>query len=274
VDGRAALSRGVPRVATVHGFTANGWKNRVYEWMQRRTYRSFSGVVAVSRGQLPLLLEAGTAEDRVRVIPNAWTEECALLGRNEARAELGLEDDAFVVGWVGRFGREKGPDVLLDAVPYLDAGAVVSMIGDGSMSAALREQAARVGCAERLRWHGSRDRAGRLFRAFDVLVLSSRTEGTPMVLFEAMAAEVPIVATAVGGVPDVVGVGEAVLVPSEDPVALARAIAEVRRDQVNARVRAAAALRRLHSAYALTPWLESYEAIYRAVRVQHERTTA
>ena len=107
--------------------------------------------------------------------------------------------------------------------------------------------------------------AARLIPAFDVLVLSSRTEGTPIVLFEAMAARVPVVATAVGGVPDVVGEREALLVPPDRPDALARAIASVREDPGSARARAAAAATRLATEYAVGPWVERYAAVYRGV---------
>src|SRR5207244_2094763 len=79
-------------------------------------------------------------------------------------------------------------------------------------------------------WHGTLHDAARLFPAFDVFVLSSRTEGTPIVLFEAMASEVPVVATRVGGVPDILSAAEAALVPPNDPVALAAELRAVYRD--------------------------------------------
>jgi glycosyltransferase involved in cell wall biosynthesis len=101
-----------------------------------------------------------------------------------------------------------------------------------------------------------------LFPAFDVFVLSSRTEGTPIALFEAMAAGVPIVASAVGGVPDVVSSREAVLVTQEDPAALAAGLTETLGDPTAALERARAARRRLEREFALQPWLEQYLALY------------
>jgi glycosyltransferase involved in cell wall biosynthesis len=120
-------------------------------------------------------------------------------------------------------------------------------------------------------WHGVVPDAGRLLRAFDVLVLSSRTEGTPMVVLEAMAAGVPIVATRVGGVPDVLSSADAMLVPPEDPAALAAAIRAVHDHPDAARSRADSARRRLDTEFALAPWLARYEAIYR--QVQRSPTT-
>src|SRR2546425_188081 len=125
-----------------------------------------------------------------------------------------------------------------------------------------------VACARRLGlegilWHGAVPDADRLFRAFDVVVLSSRTEGSPMVLFEAMAAEVPVVATRVGGVPDIVSSAEAALVPPNDPGALAAALRAVYRDQGQARARARRARERLRREFRIEPWLARYEAIYR-----------
>ena len=104
-----------------------------------------------------------------------------------------------------------------------------------------------------------------MFAAFDVFVLSSRTEGTPIALFEAMAAGVPIVATRVGGVPDVVSPLEAALVPAEDPVALAAEIRAIYRDPATGQRRARAARARLERDFSVAPWLDRYEAIYRLV---------
>ena len=108
------------------------------------------------------------------------------------------------------------------------------------------------------------DAAG-LLRAVDVVVLSSRTEGTPIVLFEAMAASVPIVAAAVGGVPDVLSGAEALLVEPENADALAAAIRAVRAEPDAAARRAHAAHTRLLSQYDVDPWLSRYETIYRAL---------
>ena len=112
---------------------------------------------------------------------------------------------------------------------------------------------------------GCAEEAARLYRAFDAFVLSSRTEGTPIALFEAMAAEVPIVATRVGGVPDVVGETEAWLVDPEDSQAIARALAAIRADPAEARRRCEAARRRLEEDFSLEPWIERYEDLYRSL---------
>jgi len=119
---------------------------------------------------------------------------------------------------------------------------------------------------DRLRWCGTVPDAARLFRAFDVFVLSSRTEGTPIVLFEAMAADTPIVATAVGESRTLLSSRDALLVPPDDPVALAEAIRRVHADPATAASRAARARQRLAGDFAPAPWLASYERIYQSLR--------
>jgi glycosyltransferase involved in cell wall biosynthesis len=116
----------------------------------------------------------------------------------------------------------------------------------------------------RITWHGTVASAGRLMQAFDCFVLSSRTEGTPIVLLEAMAARVPVVATRVGGVPDVVTENEALLVPREDPEAIGHAIRRIITDPASAAQRAEAALHRLAD-FQPEPWLEKYESVYAAI---------
>jgi glycosyltransferase involved in cell wall biosynthesis len=139
------------------------------------------------------------------------------------------------------------------------------MLGDGKERTGLQLRAQGQGIAGQITWHGSVAEAAPLFPAFDVFVLSSRTEGTPMALFEAMAAGVPVVATAVGGVPNVISSAEAILVPPDDAASLAAAIRDTLGNPVAARERAHAARQRLARDFAVQPWLERYEAVYAAI---------
>ncbi len=266
LDAGVARRLDIPVVTTVHGFTGGGWKNRAYEWLQRRAFRRFDAVVAVSRPLGDRLARSGVPRRRIHTVPNAWRRMSPPLDRVAARRALGIPRDDFVVGWVGRLSHEKGPDVLLDAIPHLrDVPLGVSVVGTGARRAALQARARDLGLNGRVRWHGAVPDADRLFPAFDVFVLSSRTEGTPVVLFEAMAANIPIVTTGVGGVPDVVSPEEAALVRSEDPVALAAEIRGVHADRAAAARRARAAQARLERDFGVAPWLDRYEAIYRLV---------
>jgi glycosyltransferase involved in cell wall biosynthesis len=263
VDAGVARRLGVPTVTTVHGFTGGDWKNRFYERLQRRAYRKFNAVVAVSRALGEKLIRDGVPLGRVHVVPNAWEEAAPPLDRAAARCLLGVGEDGFLVGWAGRLSSEKGPDVLLDALPHLsDLPVNVSVVGNGRERQSLIARVRQLGLEERVRWHGIVRDAGRLFAAFDTFVLSSRTEGTPIVLFEAMATGVPIVATRVGGVPDVVSPAEAALVPPDDPLALAAAIRAVYRNPAAAHERARHAREHLLRDFSVAPWLGRYEVIY------------
>ena len=269
VDAGVGRRLGLSTVTTVHGFTGGGWRNRLYERLQQAAFRRFDAVVAVSRILADRLVREGVPPERIHLIPNAWaaTQSPPLLEPAAARRALGVPEGRWHVGWVGRLSHEKGPDVLLDALPDLwDGAPVVSMIGMGRERAALERRVAALGAKAEVRWHGLVADAGRLFRAFDVFVLSSRTEGTPIVLFEAMAAGVPIVATGVGGVPDVVSPSEAALVAPEDPGALAAAIRGVRADPDGAARRARAARQRVRRDFGLEPWLDRYATLYERVR--------
>ncbi len=262
--GAVARQLGFPTVTTVHGFTGGGWKNRLYERLQRRAFRRCNAVVAVSRPLAERLRQDGVPADRVHVLPNAAPVREAALTREAARAALGLPETGFVAGWVGRLSQEKAPDLMVQALAHAPAHMTAVLIGEGAAGPAAHRLAETMGVASRIRWAGAVPEAGRLFTAFDCFVLSSRTEGTPMVLFEAMAAGVPIVATAVGGVPDVVSDREALLVKGTEPAALGAALAAIGADPAAARTRAAAAARRLDE-YRIEPWVARYVAVYQAV---------
>jgi glycosyltransferase involved in cell wall biosynthesis len=260
----ASMSRALPfvRVSTVHGFTGGSLRNRVYELSQRVAFRRFDAVVAVSR---KLARELGSRSgNRVHALPNAWAPRGQALDREAARQRLGLPSGVFAIGWVGRISHEKGLDVLIDALPSLsDLGVHAGVIGDGADRKTLELRSNDSGLGARVTWCGEVESAWRLLPAFDVLVISSRTEGTPIILFEAMDAGVAIVTTAVGGVPDVVSAAEAILIQPEDPAALASGIRQVHDAPAAASARAMNARERLGRDFGATSWLESYDEIYR-----------
>lgn len=175
------------------------------------------------------------APDRIETLHNRIDVDavCAeVLPRDAARDLLGLPRDVFVVGNVGRLHPDKDQATLLRgfarALPELPAGALLAILGKGRLEGDLRRLAAKLGIADRVRFLGQVPNARRAFSAFDLFALSSDHEPFGMVLLEAMAARVPVVATDCGGAPEVVGdAGE--LFPLGDVAALAGLIVKVAR---------------------------------------------
>lgn len=261
IGASAARAAGRATVTTVHGFTGGGLKNRLYEVVQRRAFRRFSAVVPVSRPLAALLERDGVPAARLHAVTNGYDAGRTLLDRDAARRELGLPADGFVVGFVARLVDDKGLGTLLRAVASpLAASAHVAVLGDGPARGSFEGLARTLGIAERVTWCGPRADAARYFPAFDVFALPSRREGTPIVILEAMAAGVPVVATSVGGIPDLVG-DDAILVAPDDADALAAALAtngeELRR-------RAARAATRVRTQYGLDRWVARYDDVYQA----------
>lgn len=263
----AARRAGIPTVTTVHGSTRGDWKQRLADRLQRFTLARFDAVAAVSYPLAEQLARRGIASQRLHVIPNAWLESEVPLGRAAARRALGLATGGKVIGWVGRLTQDRGLDLALRILAVLrDLPVTLAVVGDGPERAALERLASRLEVAERVHWCSSVPDAARLFAAFDMFLLSSRAEGTPMVLFEAMAARTPIVATAVGDVSDVLPRGTALVVPPDRPDTLAHAVRSVFDNPRHATARATAARTRLLTHYEPQRWLDAYEALYGAVR--------
>jgi glycosyltransferase involved in cell wall biosynthesis len=265
IGGAVARAHRLPTVSTVHGFTGGGKRNRLNERIQCFALRLADAVMAVSRPLVDRLMRAGVPRERIRFIPNGFAPPANAMTRAAARRMLGIADKAIVAGWVGRLSREKGSDVMLDALAQCDTFWRLSVIGEGRERDRLREQAAELGIGDRVVWHGAVANAGSIFAAFDAFVLSSRTEGTPIVLFEAMYASVPIVASRVGGVPDVVTPEHALLVPAEQPATIAEALAELRREPSAATHRSDLARERVLQAFSAEAWVDAVEEVYRTV---------
>lgn len=263
IGGLAARGSNVPAVSTVHGFTGGSWRNQINEKLQLLAVRRSAAAIAVSRPLVDRLAAEGVPRERIHLVPNAIASASSL-SRLEARRRLDLSTDGFVVGWVGRLSPEKGPDVMLHALALSAPDCQLSVIGEGPERDSLRSLAEQSGIASRVVFHGEVASAASVMSAFDAIVISSRTEGTPITLLEAMSLGVPVIATNVGGIPDVVTDAEAVLVEAENPRAIANAITEVRSNLVATRNRAEAARSRVHSRYGVQRWMTLITAAYKS----------
>lgn len=271
LHGPVARAHGVPTIATIHGWGSTTLKMRLYEWLHLRALRSYDRVIAVSAPIASKLARARVPAERIVLLRNAYAPRTAPLPRVAARARLGVHDDRLLVGWVGRLSAEKGPDLLVDAMATLGGNAEAIVVGDGPERAGCDAESRKRGA--RVRFFGAIPDAATVLPAFDVLALTSRTEGTPMVLLEAMAAGVPIVATAVGGVPDVLTAREGWLCAPEGE-AISGALRDALERPAQRRERAERAAERLRREFAVAPWLDRHEALYGALSFRDAGTVA
>ena len=197
-------------------------------------------VIVLTRRLADRLLAGGLDPGRVHVIPSGVDLRLFARAQPDPAPDLPRPRVLFV----GRLAAQKGVSTLLEAVPLLRARAAVVLVGDGPRRPALERQAGRLGPG-RVRFQGFVPHAEvpAWLAAADVLVLPSIYEELGSVLLEAMAAGLPVVASAVGGIPDALGAAGR-LVPPRDPAALAAAVDEILDDPALAAELAAAARRR------------------------------
>jgi glycosyltransferase involved in cell wall biosynthesis len=203
------------------------------------------------------MIANGIRLDRYRPDPAA---------RAAAREELGL-GDAWVVGTVGRLDEYKNQALLVRAMaPLLSSEVRLVIVGDGPTRAAVEAEIARLPDPSLVVMTGRRMDVPALMPAFDVFALSSKTEGLPLVVPEAMAAGLPIVTTSVGGLPSVIDEGETgMLVPVEE-VALRDALARLAADRPLAKQLGARARERVLERYSYDRMVDAYLALYRQAR--------
>ena len=268
----AARRAGMPIVSTVHGFTRGDLKNRIYEWIERLCLKRMDGVITVSKGLKEFLVRKGVPAQWLTHVSNACLPP-PLLPRREARALLGIDTEGAVIGWIGRLSPEKGPDVFVQAVHEISSPFELAvMVGDGVEAKTLREMGAQQTQGSKIRFAGLIPNASRLLAAFDVLVISSRTEGLPMVLLEAMHAQVPVVATGVGEIPHVLGGGEyGWLVEPGNVRGLASQIAAVLSERERASAVARSAKRHVSTEYDSDGWVARIREVY-AISLARRRT--
>jgi glycosyltransferase involved in cell wall biosynthesis len=256
------------------GFSRN-WRLRlVEEWLVNpRADRVVANTPAVAEAALG---ERGLTREQVVVIPNGVDLarfDPSLYHRDEARAwaarEWGLAGDEAVVGAIGSLTPVKGHADLLEAAARVVARRSRTrfvLVGDGPLRPALEAQVRRLGLRGHVRFAGAREDVPRVLASFDVVALPSHTEGLSNVLLESMAMARPIVATAVGGNPDVLRDGASGrIVPVRDPEALAAGLLGLIDDRGAAQAMGREARREAGLRFSRQRMVEGYEALYRGL---------
>ncbi len=274
----AAKVCGLPVVATCHGFIRNDRHLDFYTKLDMFLLRYFSAIISVSDRLASELVESGIDSNRLRVIANAVSyapAPHAAHARRDIRARLQIDEGDFVFGYVGRISEEKGLSDLVEAVQRWDREDDrwrVIVVGDGPQRDALERKVHDCGLGRRVFFVGFQNDMSKWYAAMDAFVLPSHTEGTPMVLLEAMATGIPAIATAVGGVPAIIDSGKnGLLVPSSDPAGLSDAMRSIARDEpLRARL-SDNAKGLIREEYGVENWMSKITSVYLAALARRSR---
>jgi glycosyltransferase involved in cell wall biosynthesis len=271
----SGLWRQHPWLAFHHGYTTTDLKMELYNRLNRWSLPTARRVVTVCGAFSPRLTSEGVRPERIFVRHNSIDPNGGARPSDEEvralRERLGIVEGARVILAVGRFSREKGHADLVGALgrlrasePDIDFRAV--FVGEGPERPAVERAAREAGVAERLVFAGHVSDVRPFYALADVLALPSHSEGSPNVLLEAMAAGLPVAATNVGGVPEIVSDGEsALLVESHDPEGMALALARLLKDEELGRRLASNARALVAAHYTPDAYARSLTELYREV---------
>lgn len=274
----AARAAGVGTVVhTYHGHVLRGYfspaKTALFRWLEARLAGVSSALVAVSESVKQDLVSLGVAPaERIRVVPLGLelSHLAGELPRGELRRDLGLAAAAPLVGMVGRLVPIKDVPTFLRAarlVRETRPEARFALVGDGEDRPALEALANELGLDGSVRFVGWREDLAPVYGDLDVVVNASRNEGTPVALIEALAASRPVVATRVGGTPDLLGDGErGSLVAAGDAPALAQAILDALAGSEAVRRRARAGREHVLARHSSERLVRDVDALYRELR--------
>lgn len=267
----AAKITGVSHVATEHG--------DIHHLSKQLNYRMIIKAKAISRFSNKLVFVSRFTKDKFLEIANPKGENCAVIYNgvdlknyqlrvcsSKKKAEIGIKEDELIVGNVASLYPVKGQLYLLKAASLVLSQipkARFIIVGEGPLEGELKKEASRLGISPYVKFLGFRSDVNELLKIMDVFVLCSLSEAMPLSLIEAMASGTPVVATKVGGVPEVVDDGiDGILVPRVDPEALAEKIILLIKDKEKAKLFAKNAYKKVSFRFSLNGMLQKYEHIY------------
>jgi len=264
----ASLGLGVATATTHHGWIRNTPHETRMAGLAIQLSRFFDGVEVVSRLLMAELPASLRRSGRAELVHNGIVvaDYRSQGRRDDMRATLQLAPDDIALGVVGRLSVEKGCLEMLDAfaaIHRVHPATVLVLVGEGPLRAELEQRAAALGLTAAMRFAGHQTPIQPCYEALDVMVSPSRTEGLPNVLLEAMAMRLPIVATSVGGTPELVEDGiNGLLVPAEQPGRLADTVNGLLADaDLRARL-VAGGIRRVDEEFSFEARMRKEEAFY------------
>jgi glycosyltransferase involved in cell wall biosynthesis len=265
----AARSVGIPVISVSRGWTGENRRVQCYDFLDRRVLRFMDRVVCVSRAQAARVQRAAVRADRINVIHNA-VDLKRFAGRHQSGRSLLRQHFpsivSRIVGAAGRLSPEKGFSVLVEAarsVLEADARAGFIIFGDGALRGPLEQQIRALGIADRCVLVGFRRDLDQVLPALDLVVLPSYTEGLPNIVLESLAASVAVVATAVGGTPEIIDDGvHGFLVPPGNATSLARRILDALHDEGRRYQMAARGQQRVASEFTFEAQSRRYQELF------------
>jgi glycosyltransferase involved in cell wall biosynthesis len=269
----SGLWRDIPWIAFHHGYTTTDFKMRAYNQLDRWSLRKAHRVVTMNKIFAEQLMQAGASRKGTRILHNAIDVESILnVNLEEAiklKTRLGIEEEERVIIAIGRLSQEKGQVDLVRAFATLlqqqaKLQTKLVIVGEGPEREKLEQEINSLKIKEDVVFAGQVSNVKPFYAIADLMVLPSHSEGSPNVLLEAMAANVPVVTTSVGGVPEIATDKEnALFVEARNSKALAQAISQLLNDREFARKLATNAQQRVIKNHSPQSRLRSLLEIYR-----------
>jgi glycosyltransferase involved in cell wall biosynthesis len=271
IAGLAARTLGVPAVSTIHAAKWGSSDN-----LRRRLVKTCATrVIAVSDYARQVYLEHGWARaDQIVTVHNGIDVEATAGAGADVRRELGLDPDDLVVGMVSALRPEKGHDIAIEVIRMLRRrfpNLRLVVVGRGDLTEQIRSEVADLG--DTVVMAGIRHDVMRMFDAFDVCLHPSRADAFPTTVIEAMAASVPVLATAVGGIPEIVTDRRTgILVPAPPTAAaFAEPLERLLREPALRGELAVAGRAEYERRFTTEPWVAGTKAVYESVLAQSNR---
>lgn len=265
----ASWIAGIPLVAISRGWTGEAPKIKFFEWLDKQFLRFADHIVAVSHGQKEKVVQLGIPDQQVSVIHNCINVPVtgSAHGELSIRRELGLPQDAVLVASAGRLSPEKNYSGMIEAareVVASDSNIFFAIFGEGFLRDELERSIDAAGLSGRFLLPGFRTDLPAVLQEIDIFMLPSFTEGLPNVVLEAFVAGKPVVATRVGGTPEVVQHGiSGFLTQPHETSAMAVYILQLARDPELRLKMASRGLEHVQQHFGFEQQTQSYESLYR-----------
>ncbi len=271
-----AKTAGAVRMNTVHGWCSRDAKERFYEWLNVQCCKRMDAVVVFCEDYKQRVTRRGVPERLVHVVPVGFDPAVVPREGIDFRKEWGIADGAVVVAQLGRLSKEKHPEVFVQVARNLSQRfpqARFVLVGDGEMREELEQRVKSLDKSNVVIFAGYVSAMADVLDAIDIAVNCSSTEAIPRTLLEAGSAGRPVVATAVGGVPDAIADGKTgILAPPGDVEAIKAAVARLVEDAALRSRMGIAAQEHVHTVFGVEACSQRLIEAYRSLIGQKELT--